>query len=111
MVRVWKVWPFVSRRRNWLRFSLELALFMFFMCNLIQISLLQQIQSGDINQMGDVITHFYGLGWAGFVFCFYFNASFIIIGVYDLCVGLRVSNRAKMDAARKKYYYDKIKDY
>ena len=34
---------------------------------------------------------------------------FVIFAVYDLCVGLRVSNRAKMDNARKKYYYDKIK--
>lgn len=52
---------------------------------------------------------FYGIGWAGFVFCFYFNIMFVIFGVYDLCIGLRVSNREKMDNARKKYYYDKIK--
>lgn len=33
------------------------------------------------------------------------------MGVYDLCIGLRVTNRAKMDNARKKYYYSKIKEY
>ena len=77
--------------------------------NIIQISLLNTIQSGDINQLSGVISMFYGVGWAGFVFCFYFNIMFVIFGVYDLCIGLRVSNREKMDNARKKYYYDKIK--
>jgi hypothetical protein len=43
--------------------------------------------------------------------CLYFNISFISINVYDLCVGLRVSNRVKMDEARKRYYYLKIRDY
>ncbi len=54
---------------------------------------------------------FYGLGWAGFAMCLYFNISFITINIYDLCVGLRVSNRVKMDEARKRYYYMKIRDY
>jgi hypothetical protein len=112
VIRVWVVWPFHSRRRNFLRFSLDVALAFFFLCNLVQISLVQQIQSGgDAETMGSIITIFYGFGWAGFVFCFYFNLSHVVIGIYDLCVGLKISNRQKMDAARKKYYYGKIKDY
>lgn len=61
--------------------------------------------------MGGVISAFYGFGWAGFILCFYFNMAHVVIGVYDMCVGLRISNRRKMDDARKKYYYGKIKDY
>ena len=59
--------------------------------------------------MGPTITIFYGLGWAGFILVFYFNITHVVIGLYDLCVGLRTSNRLKMDNARKKYYYSKIK--
>jgi hypothetical protein len=40
LIRLWKTWPFVSAKRNWLRFSLEFALLFFFLVNLIQISLL-----------------------------------------------------------------------
>jgi hypothetical protein len=109
LIRVWVVWPFVSKKRNWLRFSLELALTLFFLSNIIQIALVQELQNGDINQMGTVISLFYGMGWAGFVFCFYFNLTFVAIGIYDFCVGMRTSNREKMDQARKKYYYHKIK--
>lgn len=110
-LRVWYVWPFQSKRRNWLRFSLELALLFFFLVNLIQISLLKTIMSADAATLGDVIVVFYGLGWAGFAACFYFNFTHIIIGIYDFCVGMKVTNRAKMDYARKNYYYNKIKDY
>lgn len=61
--------------------------------------------------MGTQISMFYGFGWAGFFLCFYFNLSYVVIGIYDFCVGLRTSNREKMDEARKKYYYLKIKEY
>lgn len=41
LIRVWVVWPFLSRRRNFFRFSLDLALAFFFLCNIIQIKLVQ----------------------------------------------------------------------
>jgi hypothetical protein len=88
---------------------LEVSLALFFLINLVQVYLLQVIQSSNISDMGTTISVFYGMGWAGFVFCFYFNLSHVVIGVYDLCVGVKVSNRAKMDEARKKYYYSKIR--
>jgi hypothetical protein len=111
ILRVWVVWPFVSRRRNWIRLSLDFSLAMFFLMNLIQNTLLNTIMNGDINEMGSTITKFYGMGWAGFFLCFYFNITYIVIGVYDFCAGLRLSNREKMDAARRKYYHDKISEY
>jgi hypothetical protein len=111
IVRVWNVWPFQSKRRNWLRFSLEFALLFFFLVNLIQITLLKEIMTSSASALGSVIVIFYGLGWAGVAACFYFNFAYIITGIYDFCVGIKVSNRAKMDYARKSYYYNKIKDY
>ena len=57
------------------------------------------------------MNHFYNLGWFALACCFYFNISFIAVGCYDLCVGVTVSNREKMDNARKKYYYNKIQAY
>ena len=110
-MRVWAVWPFVSNKRNWIRLSLEAALALFFLVGLIQIKLMNDIQSGDINQMDGTIKLFHGLGWFGFVLIFYFNLMFVIIISYDLCVGCRESNRRKMDHARTKYYFDKIQDY
>lgn len=92
-----------------MRISLELALFLFFLVNIVQIKLLQEIQTGDINAMGDTITMFYGFGWSGFVLCFYFNIVYVITSIYDLCVGIKISNRTKMDNARKHYFYGKIK--
>ena len=65
----------------------------------------------DSESLGNSVQMFYGIGWAGFIFCFYFNISHVLISIYDLCVSLKVSNREKMDDARKKYYYAKIKDY
>ena len=84
---------------------------LFFLVGLIQIKLINDIQSGDINQMDGTIKLFHGLGWVGFVLIFYFNLMFVIIISYDLCVGCRESNRSKMDRARTKYYFDKIQDY
>ena len=111
VVRVWVVWPFLSAKRNWLRLSLDVALALFFLVHLIQIKLVNDIQSGDINQMELTVRAFQGLGWFGFVLVFYFNIAFIVMVVYSFCVGLRVSNRKLMDEARKTYYFDKIKDY
>ena len=111
IVRVWTVWPFISRRRNWFRLSLEIALALFFLVNFIQIPLLTQIQSGDMNQMAGTIRIFSSLGWLGFILCFYFNLSFVVTGVYDLCLGMQTSARSRMDSARKAYYYNKIADY
>lgn len=91
--------------------TLELSLFLFFLINLIQINLLQTIMEGDASALENATTVFYGLGWAGFAFCSYFNLTYVCVGIYDLCVGLRVTNRTKMDNARKKYYYSKIKEY
>ena len=105
VLRVWFVWPFVSRVRNWLRLSLEIALALFFLVNIVQISLIEKIQGDDISKMGSTISLFYGLGWTGFLLCFYFNFAHVAIGVYDFLVGLNVSTRAKMDNARRKYYY------
>ena len=51
LVRMWKIWPFVSKARNWLRFSLEAALALFFLVNLIQIPLLNALQTNDMAQM------------------------------------------------------------
>lgn len=67
--------------------------------------------SSDASTLGDTINVFYNIGWAGFGLCFYFNVSFVVIGIYDLCVGLQTSNREKMDDNRKKYYYNKIKEF
>jgi hypothetical protein len=111
IVRFWFTWPFVSNKRNCFRLSLELALLLFFLINLIQISALQTIMSSDASGLEGVTKLFYGLGWAGFAACFYFNISFICTGLYDFCVGLRVSNRAKMDEVRKRYYFSKIREY
>ena len=55
--------------------------------------------------MDGTIRVFHGLGWTGFIAVFYFNMFFVIITIYDLCVGLKVSNRHKMDYARKKFYF------
>lgn len=41
IIRMWVVWPFISTRRNWLRFSLDLALGLFFLCNIVQVGLLK----------------------------------------------------------------------
>ena len=43
MVRLWVVWPFLSSFRNWFRLSLETALMFFFLVNIIQIKLLNDI--------------------------------------------------------------------
>lgn len=67
--------------------------------------------SADPAELEQLTKIFYALGWTGFAMCLYFNISFICINVYDLCVGLRVSNRTKMDEARKRYYYRKIREY
>jgi hypothetical protein len=67
--------------------------------------------STDAAGLESTTKSFYGLGWAGFAACMYFNLSFVCINIYDLCVGLRVSNRVKMDDARKRYYYNKIRGY
>jgi hypothetical protein len=40
LIRFWKTWPFASGKRNMFRLSLEFALFVFFLMNLIQISIL-----------------------------------------------------------------------
>jgi hypothetical protein len=61
--------------------------------------------------MGEVISLYYGLGWLGFCLCFYFNLAHLFICIYDFITGLRSSSRAKMDIARQKYYYSKIKEY
>jgi hypothetical protein len=111
VIRVWTVWPFLSKRRNWLKLSLEISLFLFFLINLVQINLLQTIMSGDAGILEKTTAVFYNLGWVGFACCCYFNLSFVGIGIYDLCVGLKDSNRSKMDKARKKYYFHKIRDY
>ena len=55
--------------------------------------------------MDGTIRFFHALGWTGFISVFYFNMTFVIIVIYDLCVGLKASNRSKMDYARKKYYF------
>ena len=65
----------------------------------------------DAEALGPAVQLFYGVGWAGFAFCFYFNIAHVVISIYDLCVSVKVSNREKMDNARKKYYYSKIKEY
>lgn len=66
---------------------------------------------GDASVLEKTTAVFYSLGWTGFACCCYFNLSFICIGIYDMCIGLKVTNRAKMDNARKKYYFHKIRDY
>lgn len=111
LIRFYKTWPFVSAKRNYYRLSLEIALLLFFLVNLIQINILQTIMSSDEAGLETSTKIFYSLGWAGFAFCFYFNISFVCINIYDLCVGLKVSNRYKMDEARKRYYFEKIRDY
>jgi len=78
---------------------------MFFLANIIQIGLVDQIKSGNINDMGSTIAFFYGIGWAAFLLCFYFNLTYVGIGIYDFITGLRSTSRAKMDEARKTYYY------
>jgi len=65
----------------------------------------------DIQSIGNSVLFFYGIGWAGFILCFYFNISHVLISIYDLCVSLKISNREKIDKIRKKYYFKKIKDY
>lgn len=111
IVRMWNTWPYVSKGRNYIRLSLELSLFFFFIINLIQINLLETIMVGDASVLEKTTAVFYSLGWTGFACCCYFNLAFVGIGIYDMCVGLRVTNRAKMDNARKKYYFHKIRDY
>ena len=83
------VWPFVSAKRNWLRFSLEVALALYFLINIIQIKLIDDIQKGDISQMDGTINLFHGLGWTGFLLIFYFNIMFVIFVLYDFCVGMK----------------------
>lgn len=111
LLRFWYTWPFMSKKRNYFRLSLEISLLLFFIINIIQIYLLNTIMSSDASTLGDTINVFYNIGWAGFGLCFYFNVSFVVIGIYDLCVGLQTSNREKMDDNRKKYYYNKIKEF
>ena len=65
--------------------------------NIIQIKLVDLIQTGDINQMDGTIRFFHALGWTGFIAVFYFNIMFVIFVIYDLCVGLKSSYRKKMD--------------
>ncbi len=81
------------------------------MINLIQISVLNNIMTSDTEGLQALTKVFYGIGWTGFAFCMYFNFGHICIGIYDLCTGLKLSNRAKMDNARKKYYCLKINEY
>jgi hypothetical protein len=54
--------------------------------------------------MGGTIKAFQVIGWVSFILIFYFNLSFLIMVVYDLCSGFKKSNRTKMDHARKIYY-------
>jgi hypothetical protein len=61
--------------------------------------------SSDSNTLESTTAIFYGIGWAGFAFCFYFNITFVAIGIYDMCVGLKESNRVMMEKARKRYYF------
>ncbi len=60
--------------------------------------------TSDENGLGAATKLFYGIGWTGFACCMYFNLGHVSIGIFDFCVGLKLSNRAKMDKARKKYY-------
>ena len=79
--------------------------------SVIQIKLINDIQKGDISQMDGTVRLFHGLGWTGFISVFYFNLFYVVIVIYDLCMGLKISNRQKMDYARKKYYFQKIEEY
>jgi hypothetical protein len=69
---------------------------MFFLVNLIQISLLQTIMSADSSGLEETTAVFYGIGWAGFAFCTYFNLMHVFTCIYDFCVGLRVTSRVRM---------------
>lgn len=42
---------------------------------------------------------------------FTFNLGFIVLWLYDLVRGCRLSNRELMDLARRQYYYAKLKSY
>lgn len=57
------------------------------------------------------ITLFYRFGWVGFGMVFFFNFGFIILMIFDLVRGCRMTNREMMDEARRIYYYNKLKTY
>ena len=59
----------------------------------------------------NAIQLFYRFGWVGFGMVFFFNCGFIVLYIYDLIRGCRMSNRKMMDEARRVYYYQKLKDY
>lgn len=84
---------------------------MFFLCVLIQGFLVQEIMLNDPNTLEYSIQMFYRFGWVGFGMCFFFNIGFIVLMLFDLVRGCRMSNREMMDEARRVYYYNKLKQY
>jgi len=75
-------------------------LLLFFVINVVQIKLLELISGSDPTTIGDLVNVFYGVGWAGFILCFYFNIGFLITGIYDFCFNLKATNRELMDQIR-----------
>ena len=42
---------------------------------------------------------------------FFFNITFVILFIFDIVRGCKMSNRQMMDEARRFYYYDKLKSF
>ncbi len=63
------------------------------------------------NTLETYIKIYYSTGWLGFVLCFTFNISFIILAIVDVVLGCKFSNKELMDEARRVFYYNKLKAY
>ena len=66
---------------------------MFFLSVMIQGFLVQEIMRNDDATLQETITMFYRFGWVGFGMVFFFNITFIILFIFDIVRGCKMSNR------------------
>lgn len=93
IVRFSIVRPYYHKWRLIVRFILEIVLLAFFITVMVQDFLVTRIMRNDPNTLMQDIDSFYKIGWAGFVFVFVFNGTFVVLFIIDVIVGCRQSNR------------------
>lgn len=91
------IWPFYRQWRNIYRLILECALMMFFICVFIQGFLVQEIMLNNPDTLMNAIQSFYRFGWVGFGMVFLFNCGFLVLNIFDIVRGCRMTNKQMMD--------------
>lgn len=72
---------------------------------------IQQVgtQIFGLNPPVAAISLYFNLGWIAFGFVMVFNFGFLYLCIHDLVMGYRYTNRDMVDATRRAYYFEKLK--